>query len=70
MDAYSVNHNGTTLISDASNPPFQYITFPAGRYSEYVMYLPIDDIGDTVQLVHRAYHDPFQRHQGGGQGQL
>lgn len=48
MDAYSVNHNGTTLISDASNPPFQYITFPAGRYSEYVMYLPIDDIGDTV----------------------
>ena len=48
MDAYSVNHNGTTLISDASNPPFQYITFPAGRYSEYVMYLPINDIGDTV----------------------
>lgn len=48
MDAYSVNHNGTTLISDASNPPFQYITFPAGRYSEYVMYLPISDTGEAV----------------------
>lgn len=48
MDAYSINHNGTTLISDASKPPFQYITFPAGRYSEYVMYLPVNDIGDTV----------------------
>lgn len=49
MDAYSINHNGTTLISDAGNPPLQYITFPAGqRASNFVMYLPVHDIGDAV----------------------
>lgn len=49
MDAYSINHNGTTLISDAGVPPLQYITFPAGnRESNFVMYLPIRDIGNAV----------------------
>ena len=48
MDAYSINYNGTTLISDASNPPLQYITFPAGRYAEFVMYRPVQNIGDAV----------------------
>lgn len=41
MDAYSINHNGTTLIS---NGTLQYITFPAGRISSFVMIMPVTDI--------------------------
>lgn len=42
LDAYSINHNGTTLITDGTN--LQYITFPAGRISQFVMYLPVHGI--------------------------
>lgn len=41
MDAYSINHNGTTLIS---NGILQYITFPADRISNFVMVMPVTDI--------------------------
>ena len=41
LDAYSINHNGTTLIS---NGLLQYITFPAGRVSQFVMVLPVNNI--------------------------
>lgn len=50
IDAYSIQHNGTTLITDGI---FQYITFPAGRESEFVMSLPITDVPDDVTL--KAY---------------
>ena len=41
MDAYSINHNGTTLIS---NGILQYITFPADRISNFVMVMPVTGI--------------------------
>lgn len=42
MDAFSINHNGTTLITDGNN--LQFITFPAGRASQFVMYLPVQGL--------------------------
>lgn len=42
MDAFSINHNGTTLITDGTN--LQFITFPANRVSEFVMTLPVQGI--------------------------
>lgn len=47
MDAYSINHNGTTLIS---NGTLQYITFPAGRISSFVMVMPVSDITAPCNL--------------------
>lgn len=47
MDAYSINHNGTTLIS---NGTLQYITFPSGRISNFVMVMPVSDITSPCNL--------------------
>ena len=47
MDAYSVNHNGTTLIS---NGLLQYITFPAYRKSNFVMVMPVTDINTPCTM--------------------
>jgi len=48
MDAYSINHNGTTLISDGS---LQYITFPAKRTDcQFVMVMPIQGITSPCSL--------------------
>ena len=47
MDAYSINHNGTTLIS---NGVLQYITFPSGRISNFVMVMPVSDITSPCNL--------------------
>ena len=41
LDAYSINHNGTTLISSGL---YQFITFPASRRSSFVMMLPVSGI--------------------------
>lgn len=48
MDAYSINHNGTTVIS---NGIYQYITFPAGRKSNFVMTMPITDITSPCSVA-------------------
>lgn len=48
MDAYSINHNGTTLITDGTN--LQYITFPAGRVAQFVMYLPVNGLTSNCQV--------------------
>lgn len=48
MDAYSINHNGTTVIS---NGIYQYITFPAGRKSNFVMTMPITDITSPCSIA-------------------
>lgn len=48
MDAFSINHDGTTLITDGNN--MQYITFPAGRISQFVMYLPVQGITSNCQV--------------------
>lgn len=48
MDAYSINHNGTTLITDGTN--LQFITFPANRASQFVMYLPVHGITSPCQV--------------------
>lgn len=47
LDAYSINHNGTTLISNGS---LQYITFPANRISNFVMVMPVSDITTPCSL--------------------
>ena len=47
MDAYSINHNGTTLVS---NGLLQYITFPASRLSSYSMTMPVTDINTPCKL--------------------
>lgn len=41
IDAYNINHNGTTLIS---NGLYQYITFPASRRSSFIMMIPVTGI--------------------------
>lgn len=48
MDAYSINHNGTTLITDGTN--LQYITFPADRIAQFVMYLPVSGLTSDCQV--------------------
>lgn len=52
IDAYSIQHNGTTLITDGL---FQFITFPAGRESEFVMFLPVTDVPEGVTLQASAW---------------
>lgn len=47
IDAYSIQHNGTTLTS---NGVIQYITFPTGRQTEFVMFLPVTDVPDNTTL--------------------
>ena len=47
MDAYSINHNGTTLVS---NGILQFITFPALRLSSYVMTMPVTDINTPCKV--------------------
>ena len=41
MDAYSINHNGTTLVSAGA---LEYITFQTGRNSNFVMTVPVKGI--------------------------
>ena len=41
MDAYNVNHNGTTLVSAGA---LEYLTFQAGRNSNFVMTVPVKGI--------------------------
>ena len=41
IDAYNINHNGTTLVSAGS---LEYITFQTGRNSNFVMTAPIKGI--------------------------
>lgn len=52
IDAYSIQHNGTTLITDGV---IQYITFPQGRSSEFVMFLPVTDVPEGVTLQAYAW---------------
>lgn len=48
LDATGYNYNGTTQIS---NGLLQFITFPAGRISQLIMYRPIQGITAKCQLV-------------------
>ena len=48
MDAYSINHNGTTLVSNGS---LQYITFPASRISNFVMVMPVTGISAACNMA-------------------
>lgn len=47
IDAYSVNHIGTNQTSDGC---FLYFTFPKGRNSSLVMFLPVTDVPSTTIL--------------------
>ena len=47
VDAYSANHNGTTISSDGL---FQYFTFPKSRSSEIVVSLPVQDVVPGGQM--------------------
>ena len=52
IDAYSIQHNGSTLITDGV---LQFITFPANRTSEFVMFLPVTDVPEGVVLQASAW---------------
>lgn len=52
IDAYSIQHNGSTLITDGV---LQFITFPAGRSSEFVMFLPVTDVPEGIVLQANAW---------------
>lgn len=52
IDAYSIQHNGTTLITDGV---LQFITFPANRTSEFVMFLPVTDVPEGTVLQASAW---------------
>lgn len=52
MDAYSIQHNGSTVISDGV---LQFITFPANRSSEFIMCLPIADVPEGTVLQASAW---------------
>lgn len=47
VDAYSINHNQTTLTSDGK---FLYITFPKGRRSSLVMNVPVTNTDEGTRM--------------------
>lgn len=52
LDAYSINHNGTTVTSDGT---FLYLTFPAGRVSEMVISMNVTGIAEGMQLSAKVW---------------
>lgn len=52
IDAWSIQHNGTTVITNGVLP---FITFPAGRQSEFVMFLPVDDVPEGATMTASAW---------------
>ena len=48
IDAYNINHNGTTLVSAGS---LEYITFQTGRNSNFVMTAPIKGVTTPCNVV-------------------
>lgn len=47
LDAYSINHNGTTVTSDGT---FLYLTFPAGRTSTMVINMNVNGMQSDMEL--------------------
>lgn len=47
VDAYSINHNGSTLTSDGT---FLYLTFPEGRQSAMVISAPVPGLPNGMSL--------------------
>ena len=47
IDAYTINHNGTTLVSAGA---LEYITFQAGRTSNFVMTAPVKGITSACNV--------------------
>ena len=47
MDAYSINHNGTTLVSAGA---LEYITFQTSRNSNFVMTVPVKGISTPCSV--------------------
>ena len=47
LDAYSINHNGTTVESSGA---IQKIVFPKGRASELIMYFPITGVNTPCKI--------------------
>ena len=52
LDAYSINHNGTTVTSDGT---FLYYTFPKGRTSDMVISLNVVGVPATATLSAKAW---------------
>lgn len=52
IDATSIQNNGSTVITDGV---LQFFTFPAGRSSELIMYLPVTDVPDGIVLQASAW---------------
>jgi hypothetical protein len=52
IDAHSIQNNGSTVITDGV---LQFFTFPAGRTSEFVMFLPVTDVPEGIVLQASAW---------------
>ena len=52
IDAHSIQNNGSTVITDGV---LQFFNFPAGRTSEFIMFLPVTDVPENTVLQASAW---------------
>ena len=52
LDAHSIQNNGSTVITDGV---LQFFTFPANRTSEFVMFYPVTDVPEGMELKASAW---------------